>query len=68
MLRQLQLKPKDVDYWEINEAFSLTPLANMKLLGLELEKVNVWGGAVAVGHPIGMSGARIVLQLAHILR
>jgi len=50
----------DIDYFEINEAFSVTVLANMKLLDLDHEKVNVNGGAVAMGHPIGMSGARII--------
>lgn len=53
----------DVDLWEINEAFSVVALANMKLLGLDHERVNVRGGAVALGHPIGASGARIVVTL-----
>lgn len=52
----------------MNEAFSSTALANMKLLDIPIEKVNVHGGAVALGHPIGMSGARIVLSLINVLR
>lgn len=57
----------DVDYFEYNEAFSVTGLANMKLLDLDAGRVNVNGGAVALGHPIGMSGARIILTLANVL-
>lgn len=49
-----------IDFHEINEAFSVTVLANMKLLDIDISKVNVNGGAVALGHPIGMSGARII--------
>jgi acetyl-CoA C-acetyltransferase len=59
--------PKSVDLWEINEAFSVVVLANAKLLNLPIEKVNVHGGAVALGHPIGASGARIVTTLVHAL-
>jgi acetyl-CoA C-acetyltransferase len=62
------LKIEDIDYFEINEAFSATPLANMKLLGIPLEKMNVRGGAVALGHPIGSSGSRIIVTLAHLLK
>jgi len=57
-----------MDIHEINEAFSVVALANMKLLGLSLESVNLHGGAVALGHPIGASGNRIVGQLALLLR
>ncbi len=56
---------KKVDLWEINEAFSVVSVANNQLLGLEASKVNVWGGAVALGHPIGASGARILVTLLH---
>ena len=56
---------KKVDLWEINEAFSVVSVANNQLLGLEADKVNVWGGAVALGHPIGASGARILVTLLH---
>ncbi len=56
---------KSVDLWEINEAFSVVSLANNQLLGLDAAKVNVWGGAVALGHPIGASGCRILVTLLH---
>eukprot|EP00051_Salpingoeca_urceolata_P001331 m.40111 g.40111 ORF g.40111 m.40111 type:complete len:412 (-) comp11336_c0_seq1:88-1323(-) len=56
---------EDIALWEINEAFSVVALANQKILGLDPAKVNAYGGAVALGHPIGMSGARIVGSLAH---
>jgi len=56
---------KSVDLWEINEAFSVVSIANNQLLGLDPAKVNVWGGAVALGHPIGASGARILVTLVH---
>lgn len=56
-------KPAAVDLWEINEAFSVVSIANNQLLGLDGAKVNVWGGAVALGHPIGASGTRIVVTL-----
>eukprot|EP00911_Craspedida_sp_UC1_P000232 UC1_evm1s176 len=55
---------KDIDVWEINEAFAVVVLANMKILGIDADKVNVNGGAVSLGHPIGASGARIVATLA----
>ncbi len=55
--------PKEVDLWEINEAFSVVAIANNQLLGLDPGKVNVWGGAVALGHPIGASGTRILITL-----
>jgi len=58
----------DVDFFEFNEAFSVVGLANMKLLGLQDENVNVNGGAVSLGHPLGCSGARIVVTLLHILQ
>ena len=59
---------EDVDLWEINEAFSVVVLANMKLHGLDHSKVNIHGGAVSLGHPLGASGARIVIHLAHALK
>jgi acetyl-CoA C-acetyltransferase len=58
----------DVDFYEINEAFSVVALANMKLLGLDADKVNVFGGSVAIGHPLGCSGARIVATLTTVLK
>ncbi|MDA8531387.1 acetyl-CoA C-acyltransferase [Flavobacteriaceae bacterium] len=57
----------DVDYFEFNEAFSVVGLANMKILGLDNAKVNVNGGAVSLGHPLGCSGARIVVTLINVL-
>ncbi len=58
------INPADLDLVEINEAFAAVGLASAKMLGLDLDKVNVNGGAIALGHPIGMSGARIALHLA----
>lgn len=57
----------EIDFFEINEAFSVVAMANMKLLGLEESKVNIHGGAVALGHPLGCSGARITVTLLTIL-
>lgn len=57
----------DVDYFEINEAFSVVSLANNKEMGLNEEKVNINGGAVSLGHPLGASGARIVVTLLSVL-
>ena len=59
---------QDVEYHEINEAFSVVALANMMILNLDSAKVNVFGGAVSLGHPIGMSGARIVGSLYQVLK
>ncbi|TMW57225.1 hypothetical protein Poli38472_003150 [Pythium oligandrum] len=67
-LHHAGLQLQDVDYHEINEAFSVVSLANMRLMNLDHNRVNVNGGAVAIGHPIGMSGARIVGSLIHILQ
>jgi len=58
----------DVDFFELNEAFSIVGLANMKILGLSDKNVNVHGGAVSLGHPLGVSGARIVIALTTILK
>ncbi len=60
-------KPTDVDLWEINEAFSVVSLANNKLLSLDPARVNLSGGAVALGHPIGASGTRILVTLLHLM-
>jgi acetyl-CoA C-acetyltransferase len=57
-----------VDLWEINEAFAVVSLINNKLVGLDPSRVNVWGGAVALGHPIGASGARVLVTLLSALR
>ena len=58
----------DVDYFELNEAFSVVGLANMKILNIKNEHVNVNGGAVSLGHPLGVSGARIIIALTSILK
>ena len=67
-LSKLGLHANDIDLWEINEAFSCVPMACGKLAGLDPERVNVHGGAVALGHPIGASGARILTTLVYALR
>lgn len=67
-LKHAGVEKRDVDAFEINEAFSVVALANLKLLGLNEEKVNLHGGAVALGHPLGCSGARIVTTLLGVLR
>lgn len=67
-LKHAGLSVSDVDYWELNEAFSVVSLANNKLLNLDVNKVNVNGGAVALGHPIGCSGARIITTLLSVLK
>ena len=64
-LKRVNLKLSDIDLFEINEAFAVVSLANNKILGLNNEIVNVNGGAVALGHPIGGSGARILVTLIH---
>jgi len=62
------LKPEDIEYYEINEAFSAVALGNMKLLNIDAARINAHGGAVALGHPIGMSGARIIQSLITVLK
>ena len=57
-----------VDFYELNEAFAVVGIANTRLLGIDANKVNVYGGAVALGHPLGCSGARIVVTLLSVLR
>jgi acetyl-CoA C-acetyltransferase len=64
-LDRLGIKPEDVDLWEINEAFASVALNSMRMLGVTEDKVNVNGGAIALGHPIGASGARILASLVH---
>ncbi len=66
-LTKAGLSLSDVDYFEFNEAFSVVGLANAKILGIDSAKVNVNGGAVSLGHPLGCSGARIVVTLINIL-
>ena len=67
-LHKANLKVEDVDFFEINEAFSVVALANMKEMNISHDKINVFGGAVALGHPIGNSGCRIVATLISILK
>jgi acetyl-CoA C-acetyltransferase len=67
-LEKAGIKPEDVDLWEINEAFASVTVNSIRVLGIDEEKVNVNGGAVALGHPIGASGARILGTLVHELR
>jgi len=66
-LAKAHMKVGDMDYFELNEAFSIVPLLGEKLCGMDINKINVHGGAVAMGHPLGMSGARIVGSLLNIL-
>jgi len=67
-LQHAGLQVGDIDFCELNEAFSVVALANMKLLNLDHDKTNIWGGAVSLGHPIGSSGCRIVVTLLNILQ
>ena len=67
-LKRANLKKEDIDLFEINEAFSVVSLANNQILELDPEKVNIHGGAVSIGHPIGCSGARIIVTLLHALK
>jgi acetyl-CoA C-acetyltransferase len=67
-LEKIGKSPDDVDLWEINEAFASVALNSMRMLGVDEDKVNVNGGAIALGHPIGASGARIVGALVHELQ
>lgn len=64
-LDRVGLQPSDIDLWEINEAFASVTLHSMRMLGIDEDRVNVNGGAVALGHPIGASGARIIGALVH---
>ena len=66
-LKQANLALNDIDYFEINEAYASVILSNQQILGLNLKKVNVYGGAIAMGHPLGASGARIIVTLLSVL-
>ncbi len=68
VLGRAGLQAKDVDLWEINEAFAVVSIANNKLIGLDGRNVNVRGGAVVLGHPIGASGTRILVTLLHAMK
>lgn len=67
-LKKAGLELTDIDFFEFNEAFSVVGLANNKILGLDAAKVNVNGGAVAIGHPLGSSGSRIIVTLINVLK
>ncbi len=67
-LAKANINANEVDYYELNEAFSVVGLANIKLLNLNPKKVNVNGGAVSLGHPLGCSGARIIVTLLNVLK
>jgi acetyl-CoA C-acetyltransferase len=67
-LKKAGLSKDDIAKWEVNEAFSAVALANAKILGLDAQKTNVRGGAVALGHALGSSGSRIIVTLVHLLQ
>lgn len=67
-LKKAGLKKEDIDYWELNEAFSVVGIANIRELGLNPDKVDVNGGAVSLGHPLGSSGSRIIVTLINVLQ
>jgi acetyl-CoA C-acetyltransferase len=67
-LKHAKIEASQVDAYEINEAFSVVALANMKILGLDAAKVNINGGSVAIGHPLGCSGSRIVVTMINVLK
>lgn len=68
VLEKAGLQLSDIDYFEFNEAFSVVPLVNAQILNIPREKINVYGGAVSLGHPLGCSGARILVTLSSILQ
>jgi acetyl-CoA C-acetyltransferase len=67
-LEKANLTKEDINFWEFNEAFAVVGLANVKILGLDPKKVNIYGGAVALGHPLGNSGSRILVTLVNVLK
>lgn len=67
-LKRAGLDVAGVDYWELNEAFSVVAAANAKIVGIPMDKINVFGGGVSQGHPLGSSGSRIVVTLISVLR
>ena len=68
VLKKAQLSISEIDLFEVNEAFAVVALANLQLLGADISKMNICGGAIALGHPLGCSGARILTTLVHQLR
>ena len=67
LMQRIGWRKEDVDLWEVNEAFAVVPMAFMREMGLSRDVVNVNGGACALGHPIGASGARIIVTLLNAL-
>lgn len=67
VLSKAKLSLNEIDFFEINEAYAAVPLANQQILGIESDKINVYGGSVAMGHPLGASGARIICTLSSVL-
>jgi len=67
-LNKAGMHVSDIDYFEINEAFSCVPIVNAREMGIPKDKMNIWGGAVSLGHPIGCSGARITITLSSVLQ
>jgi acetyl-CoA C-acetyltransferase len=67
-LKKSGLSVKDIDLWEVNEAFAVVAIANNRKLQIPADKVNIHGGAVALGHPIGASGARILVTLLYAMK
>ena len=67
-IKKAGVTSKDVDFYELNEAFSVVGRANIKILDLDPKKVNVNGGAVSLGHPLGNSGSRIIVTLINVLK
>ncbi|MGC8995091.1 MAG: acetyl-CoA C-acetyltransferase [Thermoplasmata archaeon] len=67
-LERAKLKVEDIDYWEINEAFAVVPLNAIKKLNIDINRVNIHGGGISIGHPLGASGARIIGTLSRILK
>ena len=68
VLHKAKMSVSDIDLFEINEAFAVVPMAAMRDLEIPHDKVNIHGGAVAIGHPIGASGTRVLVTLIHALR
>jgi acetyl-CoA C-acetyltransferase len=68
VLKLAALKTEDIDFFEINEAYAAVVLANQQILNLDSAKINLYGGAVAIGHPLGASGARIICTLLSVLK
>ena len=64
-LDKAKMKVADIDLWEINEAFAVVPLQTARVLGIEHDRINVNGGAIALGHPLGATGARLMTTLLH---